>query len=142
MLARAFWGFFPVLGRKFWCARPGRRQRVVRNTIFADKVPAIGQDAPSFYVNDDWISQVGARPSPVFPAAFLPMKILFNCSLPFGLAHGGQAIQLHQTMAALTAIGVDCRLDSRRVAVTMTSSRPALAVVAGTDWAPAVTAAT
>jgi len=35
------------------------------------------------------------------------MKILFNCSLPFGLAHGGQAIQLHQTMAALTAIGVE-----------------------------------
>ena len=35
------------------------------------------------------------------------MKILFNCCLPFALAHGGQAIQLERTMAALTQIGVD-----------------------------------
>lgn len=35
------------------------------------------------------------------------MKILFNCSLPFGLAHGGQAIQIQQTMAALQGIGVE-----------------------------------
>ncbi|MGC9944257.1 MAG: glycosyltransferase family 4 protein [Verrucomicrobiota bacterium] len=34
------------------------------------------------------------------------MKVLFNCGLPFALAHGGQAIQIQQTMAALQAIGV------------------------------------
>lgn len=34
------------------------------------------------------------------------MKILFNCTLPFALAHGGQAIQIQRTMAALTEIGV------------------------------------
>jgi glycosyltransferase involved in cell wall biosynthesis len=34
------------------------------------------------------------------------MKILFNCHMPFLIAHGGHAIQLEQTMAALTAIGV------------------------------------
>lgn len=34
------------------------------------------------------------------------MKILVNCTLPFALAHGGQAIQIQQTMAALSAIGV------------------------------------
>jgi len=34
------------------------------------------------------------------------MKILINCSLPFALAHGGQAIQIQQTMAALEANGV------------------------------------
>lgn len=34
------------------------------------------------------------------------MKILFNCSLPFTLAHGGQAIQIQQTMAALQGLGV------------------------------------
>jgi glycosyltransferase involved in cell wall biosynthesis len=34
------------------------------------------------------------------------MKVLFNCTLPFLLAHGGQAIQIQQTMAALEAIGV------------------------------------
>jgi glycosyltransferase involved in cell wall biosynthesis len=34
------------------------------------------------------------------------MKILINCSLPFALAHGGQAIQVRQTMAALQANGV------------------------------------
>ena len=34
------------------------------------------------------------------------VKILFNCGLPFALAHGGQAIQLERTMAALTASGV------------------------------------
>ena len=34
------------------------------------------------------------------------MKILINCPLPFALAHGGQAIQVQQTMAALAANGV------------------------------------
>lgn len=34
------------------------------------------------------------------------MKILVNCSLPFGLAHGGQAIQVQRTIAALCEIGV------------------------------------
>ncbi len=35
------------------------------------------------------------------------VKILFNCSLPFALAHGGHAIQIQQTMAALQAIGLE-----------------------------------
>jgi glycosyltransferase involved in cell wall biosynthesis len=34
------------------------------------------------------------------------MKILFNCHLPFMLAHGGMQIQIEQTMAALHKIGV------------------------------------
>ena len=34
------------------------------------------------------------------------MKILINCPLPFALAHGGQAIQIQQTMAALEANGI------------------------------------
>jgi glycosyltransferase involved in cell wall biosynthesis len=34
------------------------------------------------------------------------VKILVNCTIPFALAHGGQAIQIQQTMAALNAIGV------------------------------------
>jgi glycosyltransferase involved in cell wall biosynthesis len=34
------------------------------------------------------------------------MKILFNCPLPFALAHGGQQIQLQRTLAALEANGV------------------------------------
>lgn len=34
------------------------------------------------------------------------MKILFNCSLPFPLTHGGQQIQIEQTMEALRSIGV------------------------------------
>ncbi len=34
------------------------------------------------------------------------MKILVHCGLPFALAHGGQAIQIQQTMAALAAQGV------------------------------------
>jgi len=34
------------------------------------------------------------------------VKILVNCTLPFALAHGGQAIQIQQTMAALAQIGV------------------------------------
>lgn len=34
------------------------------------------------------------------------VKILVNCGLPFALAHGGQAIQIEQTMAALQAIGL------------------------------------
>jgi glycosyltransferase involved in cell wall biosynthesis len=35
------------------------------------------------------------------------MKILVNCTLPFALAHGGQAIQIQKTIAALNEIGVD-----------------------------------
>ena len=35
------------------------------------------------------------------------MKVLFNCNLPFCLAHGGQAIQVHQTMGALRRVGVE-----------------------------------
>lgn len=34
------------------------------------------------------------------------MKILLNCSLPFSLAHGGQAIQIQQTQAALQGQGL------------------------------------
>jgi glycosyltransferase involved in cell wall biosynthesis len=34
------------------------------------------------------------------------MTILFHCSLPFALAHGGQAVQIQRTMAALAEIGV------------------------------------
>jgi glycosyltransferase involved in cell wall biosynthesis len=34
------------------------------------------------------------------------MKILINCHMPFSLAHGGQAIQIQQTMAAVQALGV------------------------------------
>ena len=34
------------------------------------------------------------------------MKILVNCTLPFALAHGGQAIQIQRTMASLAEIGV------------------------------------
>jgi glycosyltransferase involved in cell wall biosynthesis len=34
------------------------------------------------------------------------VKILFDCTLPFALAHGGHAIQIQQTMAALHDIGV------------------------------------
>jgi glycosyltransferase involved in cell wall biosynthesis len=34
------------------------------------------------------------------------VKILFNCSLPFLLAHGGQATQIKQTMVALQELGV------------------------------------
>jgi glycosyltransferase involved in cell wall biosynthesis len=33
------------------------------------------------------------------------MKILTNCDMPFCLAHGGQAIQIQQTMAALQGLG-------------------------------------
>ena len=36
-----------------------------------------------------------------------PVKVLFNCCLPFSLAHGGQAIQILQTMDALQKIGVE-----------------------------------
>lgn len=35
------------------------------------------------------------------------MKILFNCPVPFCLAHGGAQIQLEQTQAALAAAGVE-----------------------------------
>jgi glycosyltransferase involved in cell wall biosynthesis len=34
------------------------------------------------------------------------VKILVNCVMPFALAHGGQAIQTEQTMAALQAVGL------------------------------------
>jgi glycosyltransferase involved in cell wall biosynthesis len=34
------------------------------------------------------------------------MKILINCHLPFSLAHGGLAIQIQQTMAALQGLGL------------------------------------
>ena len=34
------------------------------------------------------------------------MKILFNCQMPFMLAHGGQQIQIEQTKAALEQLGV------------------------------------
>lgn len=34
------------------------------------------------------------------------MKILTNCSLPFSLAHGGQAIQIQQTTTALQGLGL------------------------------------
>lgn len=35
------------------------------------------------------------------------MKILFNCHVPFGLAHGGAQIQIEQTQAGLEKIGVE-----------------------------------
>lgn len=35
------------------------------------------------------------------------MKVLVDCSLPFSLAHGGQAIQIERTMAALAGIGIE-----------------------------------
>jgi glycosyltransferase involved in cell wall biosynthesis len=35
------------------------------------------------------------------------VKILVNCTLPFLLAHGGQAIQIQRTMASLQEIGVE-----------------------------------
>lgn len=35
------------------------------------------------------------------------MKVLVDCSLPFNLAHGGQAIQIERTIAALTEIGIE-----------------------------------
>ncbi len=34
------------------------------------------------------------------------MKIIYNCHVPFGLAHGGMQIQIEQTKAALEEIGV------------------------------------
>jgi glycosyltransferase involved in cell wall biosynthesis len=34
------------------------------------------------------------------------MKVIFNCPVPFWMAHGGQQIQIEQTMAALEKIGV------------------------------------
>jgi glycosyltransferase involved in cell wall biosynthesis len=36
----------------------------------------------------------------------MAMKILVNCTLPFALAHGGQAIQIQRTMDALMETGV------------------------------------
>jgi glycosyltransferase involved in cell wall biosynthesis len=35
------------------------------------------------------------------------MKVLFNCIMPFSLAHGGQQIQVERTMEALLANGVE-----------------------------------
>jgi glycosyltransferase involved in cell wall biosynthesis len=35
------------------------------------------------------------------------MKILFNCHLPFALAHGGAQIQIEQTLSTLEAAGID-----------------------------------
>jgi glycosyltransferase involved in cell wall biosynthesis len=35
------------------------------------------------------------------------MKVLVDCSMPFNLAHGGQAIQIERTMAALVAAGIE-----------------------------------
>jgi glycosyltransferase involved in cell wall biosynthesis len=35
------------------------------------------------------------------------MKVLFNCNVPFMLAHGGAQIQIEQTKAALEQIGVE-----------------------------------
>jgi len=35
------------------------------------------------------------------------MKVIFNCHLPFMLAHGGMQIQIEQTKAALEQIGVE-----------------------------------
>ena len=34
------------------------------------------------------------------------MKILFNCNVPFALAHGGQQIQIERTRAALQSLGL------------------------------------
>src|ERR1700682_4116524 len=34
------------------------------------------------------------------------MKVIFNCNVPFWLAHGGAQIQIEQTKAALEKIGV------------------------------------
>jgi len=35
------------------------------------------------------------------------MKILINCNLPFSLAHGGHAVQIRQTIAAVQSAGVE-----------------------------------
>ena len=35
------------------------------------------------------------------------MKVLFDCHLPFMLAHGGMQIQIEQTRAALERLGVE-----------------------------------
>jgi glycosyltransferase involved in cell wall biosynthesis len=35
------------------------------------------------------------------------MRVLFNCHLPFMLAHGGAQVQIEQTQAALQRLGVD-----------------------------------
>jgi len=35
------------------------------------------------------------------------MKILFDCGIPFSLAHGGMQIQIEQTKAALESLGVE-----------------------------------
>jgi hypothetical protein len=40
-------------------------------------------------------------------AAPFEMKILFNCHVPFGLAHGGAQIQIEQTQSGLEKIGVE-----------------------------------
>jgi glycosyltransferase involved in cell wall biosynthesis len=38
------------------------------------------------------------------------MKVLFDCDLPFFLAHGGQQVQIEQTAAALRSIGVEVEM--------------------------------
>jgi len=35
------------------------------------------------------------------------MKILFDCRIPFSLAHGGMQIQIEQTKTALESLGVE-----------------------------------
>src|SRR5580765_7594533 len=35
------------------------------------------------------------------------MKVLFNCHVPFGIAHGGGQIQIEETQRALTSVGVE-----------------------------------
>jgi hypothetical protein len=37
------------------------------------------------------------------------MKVLFDCHLPFMLAHGGMQIQIEQTRAALDGLGVEVK---------------------------------
>ena len=34
------------------------------------------------------------------------MKVLFNCTVPFALAHGGHQIQIERTQAALQSLGL------------------------------------
>src|SRR5512140_3527341 len=35
------------------------------------------------------------------------MKVLFNCNVPYMLAHGGMQVQIEQTKSALEQIGVE-----------------------------------
>ena len=45
--------------------------------------------------------------SPVIRYSCAEMKVLFNCIMPFNLAHGGQQIQVERTKEALLANGVE-----------------------------------